>query len=213
MKITWFGHSCFLLESEKGTKLLTDPFEERAGYDVPDVKPDIVTVSHEHWDHNAVHLIKGEPEVIRDNQVHDIKNFQIRGIDTYHDEVSGAKRGSNTVYVFAVDGLNVCHLGDLGHILSEKQIKEIGSVDILMIPVGGTFTLDAREASEVVKQIKPKLVIPMHFKTPDLSFEIALVDDFLGIVGHSVRANGQTIDVMLDTLPEEQQLLVLDYKS
>lgn len=212
MKITWFGHACFLLESEKGTKVLTDPFEEKAGYEVPDVKPDMVTVSHDHWDHNAVHLIKGEPEVIRDNQVHDMRGVQIRGIDTYHDEVRGAKRGPNTVYVFSIDGLNVCHLGDLGHILSQEQIQEIGAVDVLLIPVGGTFTLDAQGASEVVKQIKPKLVIPMHFKTPDLSFEIALVDDFLRIVGHGVRANVHTLDVMLDTLPDKQQLLVLDYK-
>lgn len=209
MRIKWFGHACFLVEAEDGTKVITDPFDESVGYRIPKEKPDVVTVSHSHFDHNAVDLLQGDPEVVKDVGEKKIKGIAFKGIKSFHDKNKGAQRGSNTIFVFAIDGVRFCHLGDLGHLLSSAQQEEIGEVDVLFIPVGGTFTIDGREAREVSQQLNPRLIIPMHYRTEACSIGIASCEEFLkGFTKVEKRTEWQGNK---ESLPSEQTVLVLEY--
>jgi L-ascorbate metabolism protein UlaG (beta-lactamase superfamily) len=189
--LTWYGQSCFLLESATGTRVVMDPIPSNIGYLPPaDLHADAVTVSHEHQDHNNVALVRGKPKILRgltpdkkgwmriDEKVKDIS---IRSVGVYHDDKKGAEIGLNTVFVFEVGGVRIAHLGDLGHTLTDQQISDIGSVDVVLVPVGGVWTVDARKATEVVDQIRPRLAtIPMHYRTDVLTIkELATVDGFL----------------------------------
>ncbi|HHY40476.1 MAG TPA: MBL fold metallo-hydrolase [Syntrophaceticus sp.] len=210
MIIRWLGHACFYCQGE-GLRLLTDPFEQRVGYPLPDVEADLVTVSHDHYDHNAVHLLPGNPEVIREPGEHKYRSLLVKGYSVYHDELKGAKRGKNIIFSWEMDGVHLCHLGDLGHRLDDKTIEAIGGVDILMVPVGGVYTIDANEARLVVNQLKPKVVIPMHYKTPHLSFELGALDDFTSYFERIRRE--KLWQGTKDDLPSEQEVVVLDYLS
>lgn len=177
MRITWFGHACFLIETGD-VRILTDPFDSSVGYKVPNVLVDIITESHQHFDHNAHHLIKGKFELFKDPGVYQFKGVKITGIKTFHDSESGAKRGQNTVFVFDTGNFRIAHLGDLGHVLNQAQIDQIKPVDVLMLPVGGTFTTGPADAKKVLDQINPHVAIPMHFKTRYIRFDIAPVEEF-----------------------------------
>ena len=179
MIITPLGHSCFLLEESTGTRVVTDPYSSDIGITLPPVAADVVTVSHSHYDHNNVKAVSGDPLVIDKPGMHDVKGVQIFGLNTYHDEHNGAKRGSNVIFNIRMDGVNVCHLGDVGHGPSPMMIEAIGPVDILLIPVGGTYTIDAEVAKEYVDRLMPSVVIPMHFKTDDVELDIEGVETFL----------------------------------
>jgi len=200
------------LESQGQNKVVTDPFDGSVGYKIPKVEADIVTVSHDHYDHNYVEAVQGDPIIIKTPGEHSYLDIKIKGVPTFHDEIKGTKRGPNIVYVFEMDGLRICHLGDLGHLLSKAQVEEIGKVDVLLIPVGGTFTLDAEGAVEVVKQLSPRLVIPMHFKTPEVSLPIDPVDNFLEKMGMGERVDSNTIEVTTDNLGDTMRVLVLNYE-
>ena len=180
--IKWNGHSCFSITSENGTRIVTDPFGEGIGYKVQDLHAEIVSVSHDHFDHNYLEAVKSNFTAIRERGKFKVEGIKINGTKTYHDTESGAQRGENTVYTYKVDGVNVCHLGDLGHELTNEQVKSIEKVDILMIPVGGLYTIDGATAAKVVNQLNPKVVIPMHYKTevliPDFG-ELSKVDNFI----------------------------------
>lgn len=202
------GHACFCCQGD-GVSLLTDPFNEKVGYPLPREEVDVVTVSHEHYDHNAVSLLPGEPEVIKGAGNHRCRSLEIKGIQVFHDEVQGAKRGKNIIFVWEMDGVCLCHLGDLGHLLDEEALNSIGEVDILMVPVGGVYTVDARAARKVVAQLKPRLVIPMHYKTPHLSFYLDPPNDFTRYFERVRR--GELWQGTAEDLPEEQELLILDY--
>ncbi|GLI51482.1 MBL fold metallo-hydrolase [Tepidanaerobacter syntrophicus] len=212
MKIRWLGHSCFLLEANDGTKIVTDPFDGSVGYKIPMVEADIVTVSHEHYDHNYVEGIQGEPEVIRSAGECAIDGINIKGVPVFHDEAKGAKRGPNIIFVFEIDGLRICHLGDLGHLLSKSQLEEIGDIDVLLIPVGGTFTVNAEGALAVIDQISPKIVIPMHYKTPAVSMPIDPVDKFVEKIGNAERIDANTIEITPETLGDERRVIILNYE-
>ena len=180
MTLKWYGNSCFLLTAADGTRILTDPCDPSTGYPaVHDIEADIVTVSHAHFDHNYTAAVVGNPTVVSALGETVIGNVKLTGLASWHDEEKGALRGPNTVYIIEVDGLRVAHLGDLGHMPDEALLKAIGNVDVLLIPVGGTFTIGAKQAAELVELLKPTVTVPMHFKTPVLSFEIAGVDPFL----------------------------------
>jgi len=179
MRIYWLGHSCFNILSEDGLSILTDPFDSQVGYRLPNVRADIVTVSHDHHDHNHVAPVKGNPVVVRGPGRHAVRGIDFKGIETYHDGSCGRLRGSNTVFCFQIEGTRICHLGDLGHTLIPDDVSSIGSVDLLFIPVGGIYTIDALGAHEVIGQLRPRIVVPMHYQTEDLSFELNEVDDFI----------------------------------
>ena len=189
--LTWYGQSCFLLESATGTRVVMDPIPSNIGYLPPaDLHADAVTVSHEHPDHNNVALVRGKPKILRgltpdkkgwmkiDEK---IKDISIRSVGVYHDDKKGAENGLNTVFVFEVGGVRIAHLGDLGHLLTDEQISAIGSVDVVLVPVGGMGTVDAHTATEVADQIRPRLAtVPMHYRTDVLTIkELATVDGFL----------------------------------
>jgi L-ascorbate metabolism protein UlaG (beta-lactamase superfamily) len=173
------GHSCFHILPEDGPSVLTDPFDEAVGYVLPQVEADIVTVSHNHHDHNNVAAVKGKPAVVRGPGRHSALEVEFRGYETYHDEAHGKLRGSNTIFCFQLDGMRFCHLGDLGHVLSEKEVSAIGSVDILFIPVGGVYTIDSAGARAVENQLSPRITLPMHYHTEALTFYLDRVDGFI----------------------------------
>lgn len=212
MKIRWFGHACFLMESQDGTKIVTDPFDGSVGYKMPTMEADIVTVSHDHYDHNYVEGVQCDPTVVNSPGECNISGINIKGIPAFHDEVKGAKRGPVVIFVYEIDGLTICHMGDLCHLLSKSQLEEIGKVDVLLIPVGGTFTLDADGASAVIEQIQPKIVIPMHYQTPAVSMPIDPVDNFLEKMGIGEHIDSTTIEVTPETLGNELRVLVLNYE-
>jgi len=212
MKIKWLGHSCFLLTSNSGVRVLTDPFDEQVGYELPAVETDVVTVSHDHFDHNHVSVVKGNFACIDKPGKFSERGIDITGVSTFHDENGGAKRGTNIVFKFDIDGIRVCHCGDLGHLLTPEQIKEIGEVDVLLLPVGGVFTVDAAGAYEVAKQLKPAVTIPMHFKTEMLKFQVDGVDNFLSVAGGGEKAGKQEIELDKDSLKGPSKIVVLNYK-
>lgn len=210
MKIKWLGHACFLITSETGLKIITDPYTSGGGVGYAPVNEaaDIVVVSHDHFDHNAVSSVPGKPEVVTDSGVKEAKGIQFKGIATYHDEAKGSERGANTVFCFSVDGVKLCHLGDLGHPLSREEISEIGDVDMLLVPVGGLFTIDAKVASQVCNDLKPKVVVPMHYKTPKLDFPVAGVEDFVKGKKNVRTLNSSEAEFKLGELPGATEIVV-----
>lgn len=177
MKITWLGHASFLIQSEE-TCLITDPFAERVGYPIYAGKADIVTVSHDHYDHNAVELLPGEPQVINQTGEFVVDGMQITGLATWHDKQQGKERGNNIIFKIVAEGIAVLHLGDLGHGLTPELVARLGAIDILMVPVGGRYTVDAEEAFAIVELLKPHIIIPMHYKTPRCTINLAPVEGF-----------------------------------
>lgn len=210
MKIKWLGHSCFKITSSDSIVIVTDPFDKSVGYPLPEVEADIVTSSHSHFDHNYFKAVKGNFEIVNTVGVHDIKGIHIKGVNTFHDSEHGAKRGKNIVFVIEVDGIRVCHLGDLGHILTEEQIQEIGHVDILLIPVGGFYTIDDRQAVKVMEQLKPKIAIPMHYKTQVIDFPIETVDNFLKSTGGE-KILSTELNINKQDLDGEPKVIALNY--
>ena len=211
MRIKWLGHACFLLTSENGTRVVTDPFDKTVGYAAPAVEADIVTTSHNHFDHNHVSVVRGDFIIIDGAGSFSEKGINITGVSAFHDENKGAKRGANIIYRYDIDGVKVCHCGDLGHVLSPEQVSEIGEADVLLIPVGGTYTLDAAGASEVVRQLRAAVTIPMHYKTPAINFPIDGVDKFLAAAGGGYRAGAREIEVTGENLSSLPKVIVLEY--
>ncbi|HEX3037983.1 MAG TPA: MBL fold metallo-hydrolase [Oscillospiraceae bacterium] len=213
MKITWFGHSCFRLTAENGTKIVTDPYHNMLGYKLPEIDANIVTTSHDHGDHNNIAAVKGDFVHIKDSGVFAQEGISIKGVQTFHDNVSGTKRGKNIVYNFTIDGLNICHCGDLGHLLSSEQIKEIGKVDILLLPIGGISVLDARVATEVMKQLNPAVVLPMHYRTKALGilgFIFGKVETFITVSKKDAK-DYKELDVNLSNIKDLAGIVVLQY--
>ncbi|GFZ33019.1 MBL fold metallo-hydrolase [Clostridium zeae] len=214
MKIKWFGHSCFMITSEKGTKILMDPYVNMLGYKLPELEADIVTTSHDHRDHNNIDAVKGNFAHINGLGVFSECGIDIKGVDTFHDKFSGTKKGRNTIYNFKVDDINVCHCGDLGHILDTKQVEEIGNVDVLLIPVGGGYTIDSIGAVEVVKQLKPTVIIPMHYRTKALGpmgLAFAKVDKFIDDSGLKSQ-NYAELELNNENIENYMGIAVLEYK-
>jgi L-ascorbate metabolism protein UlaG (beta-lactamase superfamily) len=212
MEITWYGHACFRLR-DRGATVVTDPYDQSIGYTLPRVRADIVTVSHHHADHNYVSGVKGGPKVVDGPGEYEIQGVFITGIATFHDRKKGTQRGRNTVFLFEFDGLTICHLGDLGHVPTQAQVEALSDVDILLIPVGGVSTIGAPQAAEIISLLEPKVVIPMHYKTKALTAKLASVDRFLQEMGLKKLAAQESLKVTGSTLPEETQIVLLDYKQ
>lgn len=177
MKIIWLGHASFLIETGQ-TRIVTDPFDASTGYRTPNISADLVTISHNHHDHNAVDWVSGNPQVISSPGKAQFKDIKVLGVPSFHDRKNGQSRGNNIIFVIRAEGLAVCHLGDLGHLLNPDQLEAIGKVDVLLAPVGGTYTISAEEAVKVTQHIKPRVTIPMHFKTPPCTIALTPVQDF-----------------------------------
>ena len=210
MEITWLGHACFLIKDSKGRKLLTDPFDTTLGYEVYKGSPDIVTMSHQHFDHNYSKELKGNYETINKIGMFYVCDIPIKGIPSYHDKDKGAKRGENIIFTFKMDDYTLCHLGDLGHTLSDDDMEAIGNVDILFIPVGGNYTIDGKEASEVTRKINPKIVIPMHYKTSQVSFPLDGVETFLMYMKNASKIDTNIL-VINEEIKESMSVKILNY--
>ncbi|MBI2848662.1 MAG: MBL fold metallo-hydrolase [Chloroflexi bacterium] len=216
MKIKWLGHAAFLITSEKGTRIITDPyragsFEGAIGYGrITDV-PDVVLVTHDHEDHNYVVGLPGKPMMIKGTGTHRAGDMECKGISAYHDTSHGRERGIMTIFRFSVDGMALCHVGDLGHALTEEQLSELGAIDVLFMPVGGLFTIDAQGATQLVKALKPRIAIPMHFKTPKCGFPLAGVDEFLTGKENVRRLLTSEVELKKEDLPQATQIIVLQH--
>lgn len=211
MEIKWLGHSCFRIKT-KNTVIITDPYSPDYGYTLGKQTADIVTVSHQHADHNYTEGVGGEARVIKGPGEYEIKDAIIIGVSSYHDDQKGELRGKNTVYVIEVDGVSLCHLGDVGHIPTDEQLDELGKVDILFLPVGGKYTVNAQMASQIVRKIEPKIVIPMHYKTEACSLDdIDGVDRFLKEMGAEGIEPKPKLSVTKNNLPLNMEIQLLEY--
>lgn len=211
MKIKWLGHAAFLIASDANIRIITDPYQSGGGikYSPITEEADYVTISHEHSDHNYTDSIRGNPVIIRGVGTHQKEHFTFKGFASFHDDRNGGLRGENTIFCFDIDDIKICHLGDLGHLLSENKIKEIGEVDVLLIPVGGTYTIDANQATEFCKKINPKIIIPMHFKTPKLDFPITDVRPFIYGKENVRELNSSEFETTKEGLPVTTEIIVL----
>jgi len=215
MDIVYLGHSSFRLKG-KVASLVTDPFDPKmVGLSFPKVSADIVTVSHDHQDHNKTELIKDVKKIVAGPGEYEINGVSIIGIQSFHDDKKGKLRGKNTIYIIEMDGLRIAHLGDLGHKLSEKMVEQIGNVDILMIPVGGEYTIDTPTAVEIVRAIEPKLIIPMHFKIPKLKKEtfakLTTEEPFVKELGLPIEKTNK-LNVNISSIGEDQKVILLEVK-
>lgn len=208
MKITWFGQACFELVPANGAVIITDPYHPAVGYPPHTRKADIVTVSHEHMDHNYLGWIEGTPVVVRGEGVRTVKGMRISGYASFHDSEGGSRRGPNTVFVLEADGLRICHLGDLGHAPDLDLLEQIRRPDVLLIPVGGYYTIDGEQAAALARRIGAKLTLPMHYKTGNKETPISTVDIFAKAMG-AERAGASSLEVGRDY--SGPRAVILDY--
>jgi L-ascorbate metabolism protein UlaG (beta-lactamase superfamily) len=216
VKLRWLGHSAFLLAASDRTSVVTDPyvpgsFSGQLKYGPIRETAHAVTVSHHHQDHDGVSRLPGEPSVFDRAGAFKVGSTSITGFDTYHDDSKGAKRGHNVVFVFEADGLRVCHCGDLGHVLTARQAAAIGKVDVLLLPVGGTFTVDSAAAREVAAQLAARVIIPMHYKTDKLEFAIDGVEAFTQGEQNVKRIGRAEVEVSAGKLPPTPEIWVLEH--
>lgn len=209
MEITWYGHSCFRL-SERGAVVVTDPFSDDIGHQRPRIRADVVTISHDHPGHNNRIGFRGRPRFFDSPGEYEVRGVFITGINTHHDGRRGAIRGSNTVFLFEFPGITICHLGDLGHVPDQSQVEALSDVDILLVPVGGLHTIDASKAAEVISLIEPRLVIPMHYKTPHEKARLQPIDKFVKEMGLATTDRLPELKVGRSGLPEDTQVRLLE---
>ncbi|MGV8123148.1 MAG: MBL fold metallo-hydrolase [Candidatus Xenobiia bacterium LiM19] len=225
MVVRYLGHSCFYLNSMKGTQILIDPYGTGVPYDFPPINADVIVITHEHRDHNASFRVGGTPVIVKRTSdfivEHEIpvqrtgELLIFKGIPTFHDKFSGRRKGPNTVFYWFMEGLGVCHLGDLGHTLTDQQLLMLKDVDVLFLPVGGGTVLDPTEAVLVMNQLNPKLVFPMHYATPETEF-MALakepLESFTSRVEGPEHLHTMAMNVELGRMPTRTKVVILDYK-
>ena len=219
MKITWKGQACFKIitkkRGEKPVSIVIDPFSEEIGLKLGKPSADILLITHDHHDHNNIKAVAGSPFLITGPGEYEIKGVFIQGIPGYHDEEKGQKRGKLTIYTIETAGLSLCHLSDLGQKeLTSEQIEQIGEVDILMIPVGGNYTISSKEALKIMSQIEPKIIIPMHYSLPKLKIKLDGIDKFLKTLGvNSIKPKEKLVIRKKDLSHEEAKIIVLTPSS
>jgi len=212
MEITYLGHSCFKIKGKSAT-LVIDPFDSKIGLRMPKVEADVVLVTHDHYDHNNIAQVAGYKLSIDGPGEYEVSEAFITGIKTFHDGEDGKDRGVNTIYSMVVDGINVLHLGDIGHELDDDAVERVGEVDVLMIPVGGKYTIDAEKAAKLISSIEPGIVIPMHYKTATMveMSELDPLDKFLdemGVKDNVKKAEKLKLNSKSD-IPEETEVVVM----
>ena len=215
-KIYWAGQSCFQISlsnsKDNSAEVVIDPYSD-IGLKLPRLSADIVMVTHDHPDHNNIGAVNGSPFVIQGPGEYEIKEVFIRGIPSFHDDKEGKERGSNTIYIFESENMKFCHLGDLGQSqLSDEQMEKIDSVDVLMIPIGGVYTISANAAQKIISQIEPKIVIPMHYKIPGLKVELDELSKFLKIMGKNAIEPVDKLTLKFSLLPKEGAMEIIVMK-
>lgn len=216
MKIEWIGHACFRMTSQRGLKVITDPY--KTGHrDIIKYEPigksgDIVTVSHDHGDHNHIVSVSGNPVVIKDPGIHSVKGIEFKGIAVHHDRVKGAERGPNTIFTFSLDGIHFTHLGDLGHPLSPEQLKELDGTEVLYSPIcGPAATLEFQETIDLWEKLNPRIVIPMHFNTIKCASPKYSAEDLIRLMPTTKRLGASELSLTKDQLPETTKILIFNH--
>lgn len=214
--VRWYGQAFFTLTREDGFTVAIDPFKEM-GYPMPvGLQADVLLVTHGHADHANVDLIEGSPTVLKAEEAvgsHTARGVTFTGTASFHDEEGGAKRGKNTVFSFELSGVRCCHMGDIGHVLSDEQRASIGSVDVLMVPVGGYYTIPVEKVDALIAQVSPKVVIPMHYKTEATPrLPIAPLSTWLEGKTAVKRLGSASVSIQAENLPGSQEIWVLSYK-
>ncbi len=214
MKLKYLAHAAFLMTTSKGTRIITDPYQAGSyggavGYRAIDEEADAITISHDHPDHCHICEKHKNAKLIQTAGEHKAGEVEITGIPAFHDQSRGSERGRSLMFVFNADGVRVCHCGDLGHVLDEKQARELGPIDVLLIPVGGFYTIDAAEADQVISTINPKVAIPMHYKTEKLGFGIATVEPFVRRKNNVINIGESEVDIDVSRLPQGPEVWVL----
>jgi len=210
MDINWLGHSCFLIRGKEKT-VITDPYHPDFGYRLGEPEADIVTVSHCHLGHNHVAGVANEPNRIESPGEYEIGGTFITGVATFHDDEKGSQRGKNTIYIIEMDGITLCHLGDLGHPLNPNLIEEIGDIHILFLPVGEVTTIPIDTAAEIVRQLEPSIVVPMHYKTEAFTGDLSPIDKFLDKMRIRDLETKPRLSITPSSLLSSTQTIVLDY--
>jgi L-ascorbate metabolism protein UlaG (beta-lactamase superfamily) len=211
MEISWLGHSCFQLRG-KNVTLITDPFSPQLGHSLGKISAPIVTISHNHPGHNYAVGVGGDPRIVRGPGEYEISDVLITGVASYHDDKHGQELGRNTIYIIHMDDLVICHLGDLGHILQEEQLEEVADADLLLVPIGGQHTINATQAAEVISQVEPHIVIPMHY-SPTLGDAANPLDKFCREMGIEAINPQPKLSITRSALPAEAQVVVLSIRS
>lgn len=214
MNITWYGQSCFRValqgqkKSRESTSLVIDPFDESIGLKLPKLDADILLISHNHKDHANTKIAKKETFIINSPGEYELRDIFIEGIFSFHDSNKGKERGGNTIYTIEAEEIKICHMGDFGEgELTDAQLRQIGDVDVLMIPVGGTYTIDAKEATKVISQIEPRIVVPMHYKIPGLSVKLDDLDTFLKAIGSKNAVSAEKLSIQKKNLLAEEMTI------
>lgn len=213
MLIRWIGHSCFLLTTQNGTKILTDPYDNSIGLAPVIEHADIVLVSHDHFDHNYTAGITGDYTLINTPGTHEALGIKITGFKTFHDPEHGKLRGENIVNLIEADNMRILHMGDIGTMPDDSFFESVGNVDILMIPVGGVYTVDAKGALAIMERLRPNITIPMHFKTPELDMDIEGVHEFseLSKKEYDRSTLGNNIfEITADSLKKRKRIIIMD---
>lgn len=208
MDVTWLGHGCFRLRG-RGAAVVTDPYPPAIGLKLQRMDADLVTVSHDHEDHNYTQVVRDGAYEIHGPGEYEVAGVSVVGLATYHDAEKGAKQGRNTVYLIEIDDVRVCHLGDLGHKLGDAEAEAVASPDVLLIPVGGRTTMNGEQAAEVVRQLEPRYVIPMHYAIPGLKLELDAVDRFLKEMGTTASEAQPKLSVQKSSVAEYETKVVL----
>lgn len=213
-KIYWAGQSCFQISvstsKDHSADIVLDPYDEDTGLKLPNLSADIVMVSHSHHDHNNIEGIKGDPFIINGPGEYEIKEVFVQGINSFHDDQEGKEKGKNTIYVFEAEDIRFCHLGDIGQKqLTDEQLEKIDKVDILMIPVGGGYTIDAIGAQKMISQIEPKIVIPMHYSLPKSKDKLDDVAKFLKTMGKNSIVPQDKLVIKASALPADNMEIVI----
>lgn len=208
MDITWLGQSCFKIQG-KDTTLVIDPYDPKLGIKLPKkLEAEILLITHDHYDHNNKEAVSGNPYLIKTPGEYEIKGVQINGIEMFHDKNQGKDRGKTTAYIIEIDEVKICHLGDIGQDLSDEDIEKLGDIDILMIPTGGVYTINAEEAAKIIGEIEPKISIPMHYKIPCLVEKLDTIDKFTDKVKAKTEKSDM-LKVKKESLPQEPLVSIL----
>lgn len=201
MKLEWIGHACFKLTAQNGMTVITDPYDESVGIDMIPLEADLITMSHEHHDHCETSMIMGKPVIVRGDKAAAVGGVMANAVMSYHDDAQGAKRGPNAIRIYEIDGMKIVHMGDQGCMPDAAVLEAIAGADVMMIPVGGTYTVDAQGAKAIIDCAKPCCVIPMHVKTKRCPYPIAKVQEFLALMGDGNAKAIDVLDMTKETVP------------
>lgn len=213
MKLTWRGHACFIMENDQGVRIAIDPYDASVGYPMRPIAADAVLMSHGHHDHCCREMLVGDPQVIEACGQHAVQNVRITGFSSFHDDQQGALRGQNVLFLIEMDGVRLLHTGDLGHPLSSELIEKIGPVDVLMIPVGGTYTLTGEQAAQTAQRIGAQVTIPMHFKASCVGYPITDAQPFLKAMGAENAPEMAELCLTPESVKALPGVVMMDWKA